>query len=157
MKRQITFLFLIFLYAANPALAFMPFAPKADIPANPSNDPDLARIISSVEKAAILEDYEVGFPPFPDAEVVQTEEGQGPTLPMVCLVTPDKVTTVAAFYRQKLPDWEEVNVQGESLFWKEGTKEDALQGKIVTIRISESDLLQKLSDTKTEIRIWYNP
>jgi hypothetical protein len=36
------------------AFGFVPFAPGADIPTNPDNDPDLARAISAIQQAAIL-------------------------------------------------------------------------------------------------------
>ena len=40
----------------------MPFAPGADIPANPGNDHDLARAILAIQQATILEDNEVALP-----------------------------------------------------------------------------------------------
>ncbi len=156
MKLCKTILIVTILFMTSSAFGFMPFAPGADIPANPGNDPELARAISAIQQAAILEDTEVGLPAYPDAQVVQTDDGQGRILPMVRLISPDTIADVVAFYKQQMTGWEHDDHEGGVLLWQ-GAKKAALQGETPAIKIEQAQLFKGIPSAQTEISIWYTP
>ena len=156
MRIPISIFFVTILFMTSLAFGFVPFAPGADIPANPNNDPDLSQAISYIKKASILEDTEVGLPAYPGAQVVQTEDGHGKILPMVRLITPDVAADVISYYKRHMTGWEYGDHEGGSIFWQ-GEKKAAIQGEIPTIRVGEAQLFQGIPSAQTEISIWYTP
>jgi hypothetical protein len=147
--------FVLFIMAI-PAMAFTPFAPTADIPSNPGNDPALARVIESIQKTAFIEKSEEMLPAYPGAQMVKTEDATGKALPIICLVSADSVANVAAFYKITLNGWKSADLDGETLLWQ-GTEAEAMKGETVTIRISEAQFFKPLPGENIEIRLWYNP
>ena len=49
---------------------------------------------------------------------MQTEDGQGKSLPVVRLISPDTIADVAAFYKQRMTDWQNDNHEGGVILWQ---------------------------------------
>ncbi len=135
---------------------FVPFAPIAEIPASPGNDPLLKQAIKHISAATILENDEVGLPAYPDAQIVQTDTNPDQGLPSVRLISTDHIEQIVAFYKSHLPEWKYKNTENSHLF-----RFEALRAAPVNlspaINITKAHLFKVIGSTQTEIVIWYTP
>lgn len=156
MKKTILILFVFLtLLVSSLIQADEQFAPKADIPKNPKNDPGLNLSIMFLKNVKIPTKKEVGLPAYPNSKIIQTDAGSTKRLPMVRLLALDEPSKVAAYYKKALSDWKYKEFFGTHSFWK-GEEEEAMMGKVPNVQIGNADSFNKvMPSAKTAIGIWY--
>ena len=140
------------------AVLLDPFAPKADRPGNPNNDPDIALAISFLDNVKIPDEDRVGFPSYHDAKVFQTAEaGQmGSPIFMVRTISQENVDQVLKFYKEKIPeDWEYKDFFGIHYLYI-GDENEAMMAQVPSIQISGADDFKPIwPQANTIITIYY--
>ena len=156
MKKTTVLLFAaIFLLGIAPIQADEPFAPRADIPRNHKNDPEINLAIMFLKNVKIPTKQEVGVPAYPGSKIIQTDPGAADRLAMVRLLVIDPPEKVLAFYKKALTDWKYKDFYGTHSFFK-GSENDAMMGKTPAIQIASADLFKKsMPAAKTTIGIWF--
>lgn len=146
---------LLILLINSLILAGEPFAPKADIPGNPNDDPDLALAIIYLENIEVPDQEEVGVPAYPDAKIFQTNRAQGDMLPSVRLLSVDDLTKVVDFYKKELKGWKYKDFYGVHMFYN-GKEQDAMFGKQPVVQIESAEKFNHIiADAKAAITIGY--
>jgi hypothetical protein len=137
---------------------FDPFAPKAEKPENPNNDPDITLASNFLDNVIIPEKEDVGFPAYNNAKVFQTSKpGElGSPLHMVRTFSTDPPEKVIEFYQQNKPeDWKYKDFYGTYYFWG-GDENSAMMAQSPSIQISGADQFKKMwPEANTIITIYY--
>ncbi len=136
-----------------------PFAPKATVPDNPNNDPDIALMIQFISNAVIPDVESVGFPAYVDAKIFQSANpGElGSPLAMIRTYSEAPMQEVIEFYKQKVSsDWSYKEFYGVHTLWK-GDETEAMMSQIPIISITDADDFNNIwPNAKTIIAIYYN-
>lgn len=133
------------------------FAPKAETPANPNNDPQIAGTIMILQEVKIPDRSEVGFNPYPDSRVIQTTHMAQLGIPVIRLKSNDEMAKVVEFYKNDLSGWSYKELYGTHMFWK-GSEMQAMMGKIPNVQITTAEDYNKAwPEAQTIIAIFYEP
>ena len=156
-KQSLITISLLILFINSILFAGGPFAPKADIPSNPNDDPDLALAIIYLENIEVPDQEEVGVPAYPDAKIFQTNRAQEDMLPSVRLLSLDNLTKVVDFYKTELRGWKYKDFYGVHMFYN-GKEQDAMFGKEPVVQIESADKFKHIiADAKVAITIGFKP
>jgi hypothetical protein len=135
-----------------------PFAPKAEKPKNPNNDPDIALAITFLESVIVPDKESVGFPVYNDAKIFQTTKAGelGSQLNMVRTFSKESIEKVIEFYRQNIPsDWNYEEFYGTHFLYS-GDKDEAMMAQIPSIQITNADNFKVMwSEANVIITIYY--
>ena len=147
--------FCLLLWVANSS----PFAPKADIPANPNNDPDIALMIQFINTCIVPDRENVGVDAYDDAKIFQTAKAGELMSPlnMVRTYSEAPLENVLEFYKNQVPsDWVYKDIYGIHSLWK-GDEMEAMLTQIPVISIQKADDFNNIwPNAKTIIVIYYN-
>jgi hypothetical protein len=145
-----------------------PYAPKAAVPSEPTNDAFLQIEIRTVKAAEIPTMGEVEAPAYPGALVIQTipprtrVKGGKTTesLPVVILFTTDPVRRVVDFYMENLGGWSHTTYLSSHYFWF-GLDEFNPFGEsgrtTPSLQVMEARTSKLVPDALTEIHVRYKP
>lgn len=152
MKLLVTILLLF--WAANS----IPFAPKAETPANPNNDPDIALSIQFLDQVIIPDRESVGFDAYEDAKIFQNAKAGELMSPlnMVRTFSEAPLESVIEFYKKQVPsNWVYKENYGLHSLWK-GDEMKAMLTQIPIISIQTADDFNIVwSNAKTITVIYY--
>jgi hypothetical protein len=156
--------------AGGSALAQKPeYAPRAEIPAEASNNAMLQMEIRSVRAAQVPKLEEVEAPPYPGAVILRTIAARTSIkggdefvdeLPIIVLLTPDEPFRVVNYYERNLPGWSRKQFLSSPYFWMgEGEFHPLERSGWLTpsIEVRQAPLSRLVPNAKTEIRVRYQP
>ena len=154
---------------ATAAKAQQPYAPKAEVPEEASNDPRLQLEIRSVLHAEVPYRRDVEAPPYPGAVIIRSvsaskmalSSGESyETLPVLVLASTDSPETVTEFYRNKLVGWSQAVIRGDQYFWLGEGEFDPYRpsGKTTpSLMVRMAGTVRLVPNAQTEVHVRYDP
>lgn len=151
-----------------------PYAPKADVPKNVSQDDPQMMSIMMINAAKVPERSAVEIPPYQGARVFQTKDASEmtmnnkkyKTLPYIKLLSIDPPEKIVAWYKEQLKGYTYEDVFGSSwVFWKGKGKFNGLdmrqrttiQNVTISKAIAAMGYDKDMKGTKSVIEVTYEP